>query len=107
MHRYLPILGLDIYCRALEKLTFGQDCEVLLSNRVATCQTLGGTGSLYLGGIFARETLGIEHACVSTPTWGNHISLFQKGGLKVSGYDYFDRTTGEIPFEKMLRDIES
>lgn len=53
VHRYLPILGLDTYCRALEKLTFGQDCEVLLSNRVATCPNIG----------WNRLTVSRRHIC--------------------------------------------
>lgn len=107
VHSYLPIEGLAGCCEAVEEMAFGAQSEVLLSGRAATCQAVGGTGALYLGGVLARETLGVEHAAVPDPTWGNHVSLFRKGGLTVHAYAYYDRTTGEIDRARMLADIEA
>ena len=105
VHSYLPIEGLKGFCDAVDVLSFGSESEVLLSGRSATCQAVGGTGALYLGGVFAKETLGISHAAVPDPTWGNHIALFKKGGLEVSQYAYYDRTSGCVNVEGLLEDL--
>lgn len=107
VHSYLPIEGLAGFCSAVEEMAFGAQSEVLASARAATCQTVGGTGALYLAGVFARETLGIEHAAVPDPTWGNHIALLKKGGLAVSAYAYYDRASGELDRARMIADIKA
>lgn len=107
VHSYLPQLGLEIYCREVEKITFGEASPARLGGRVVTCQAVGGTGALYLGGIFARETLGVQTAAVSDPTWGNHISLFAKGGLSVAKYAYYDKVAGDIAFNRLIDEIRA
>ena len=84
VHSYLPIEGYGPYCRLLEELAFGSKSDVLTTNRVSTIQALGGTGALYVGGLFAKTALGIRHASVPNLTWGNHRALFRLGGLTVS-----------------------
>ena len=105
VHSYLPIEGLKSFCDAVDVLSFGRDSEVLLSGRSATCQAIGGTGGLYLGGVFAKETLGVSHAAVPNPTWGNHIALFKKAGLEVSQYAYYDKAAGDVNIEGLLEDL--
>ena len=43
---YLPIDGIAAYDSAVKDLVFGADSEPVKSGRVATVQTLGGTGGL-------------------------------------------------------------
>ena len=74
-HGYIPMSGLPAYCAAIQKLVFGATNEAVLSGRIATIQSLGGTGALRLGAVFAHEYLGLTKAVVSNPTWGNHITL--------------------------------
>ncbi len=105
VHSYLPMEGLAGYVRAVEEMAFGAGAEVLASGRTVTCQAVGGTGALHLGGVFARETLGLAHAAIPDPTWGNHKAVFEKGGLEVSSYAYYDRKTGLIDVERMLEDL--
>lgn len=81
-HGYIPMSGLPAYCAAIQKLVFGATNEAVLSGRIATIQSLGGTGALRLGAVFAHEYLGLTKAVVSNPTWGNHITLFEHAGLK-------------------------
>lgn len=107
MHSYLPIEGYGPYCRLLEELAFGSESEVLTTNRVSTIQALGGTGALYVGGLFAKTALGIRHASVPNLTWGNHRALFRLGGLTVSDYGYYDKAKGCLSFERMLEDIHA
>ncbi len=107
VHSYLPMLGLAGYCRAVEKLAFGEDSAALAAGRVATCQAVGGTGALFLAGVLAQRTLGMRKAVVSNPTWGNHIKLFQKAGLEVGAYTYWNAEEKSLAFERMVEDLEA
>ncbi len=106
-HGYLPITGLKSFNKALEELVFSEDSPALAAGRVATVQTLGGTGALYLGGLFAKQTLGIKTAVVSNPSWNNHVPLFRTAGLETVLYRYWDPASISIPFEQMLEDIRT
>lgn len=53
-HEYAPIDGLAGFRQKAAVVAFGADSDVLKSNRLATCQSLSGTGSLRLGFEFLR-----------------------------------------------------
>ena len=68
-HGYIPMSGLPAYCAAIQKLVFGATNEAVLSGRIATIQSLGGTGALRLGAVFAHEYLGLtslDHPLLSS-----------------------------------------
>lgn len=100
-HGYIPMSGLPSYCSAIQKLVFGAESEPVLSGRICTIQSLGGTGALRLGSVFAHDVLGLKKAVVSDPTWGNHITLFKHAGLEVAKYPYYDKATGLVNFDGM------
>ena len=52
-HVYLPIDGIAAYDRAVQKLLFGADSELLRAGRAVTVQALGGTGALKIGAVSA------------------------------------------------------
>lgn len=54
-HTYLPIDGLAMYDSAVQKLVFGEDNIALNEKRVATVQSIGGTGALKIGADFLRR----------------------------------------------------
>lgn len=49
---YLPMEGLAPYRSAIQTLLFGQDHPALQAGRIATIQTLGGSGALKVGADF-------------------------------------------------------
>ncbi len=49
---YLPMEGLKDYRTELQKLVFGEDCPLITAERIATVQTIGGSGALKLVLIF-------------------------------------------------------
>lgn len=105
-HGYIPMSGMPGYCAAIQKLVFGAANEAVLSGRIATIQSLGGTGALRLGAVFAHEYLGLTKAVVSNPTWGNHITLFEHAGLKVDRYPYLNKEKNGVDFEAMTAYLE-
>ncbi|HRM39155.1 MAG TPA: aminotransferase class I/II-fold pyridoxal phosphate-dependent enzyme, partial [Escherichia coli] len=52
---YLPMEGLNCYRHAIAPLLFGADHPVLKQQRVATIQTLGGSGALKVGADFLKR----------------------------------------------------
>ncbi|MFC3874544.1 amino acid aminotransferase [Neisseria musculi] len=99
---YLPMEGLDGLRRAVQKLLFGTHCAALKENRIATIQTLGGSGALKVGADFLRRWFPEAKVYVSDPTWDNHKGIFEGAGFEVGTYPYYDSETGGVKFEEML-----
>ncbi len=99
---YLPMEGLAEYRSAVQKLLFGADNPALAANRIATIQTLGGSGALKVGADFLKRWFPAAQAYVSDPTWDNHKSIFEGAGIQVGTYPYYNPENGGVKFEEML-----
>ncbi|WP_107688845.1 amino acid aminotransferase [Neisseria wadsworthii] len=99
---YLPMEGLAAYRSGVQKLLFGADCAALRENRVATIQTLGGSGALKVGADFLRRWFPDVKVYVSDPTWDNHRGIFEGAGFEVGVYPYYDAANGGVKFEELL-----
>ncbi|MDO5640248.1 MAG: amino acid aminotransferase [Neisseria sp.] len=99
---YLPMEGLAEYRNAVQHLLFGQDHPALAEKRIATIQTLGGSGALKIGADFLHRWFPEARAYVSDPTWDNHKSIFEGTGIQVGTYPYYDAESGGVKFEEML-----
>ncbi|SUG68497.1 tyrosine aminotransferase, tyrosine repressible [Salmonella enterica subsp. enterica] len=66
---YLPMEGLNTYRHTIAPLLFGADHPVLQQQRVATIQTLGGSGALKVGADFLKRYFPDAGVWVSDPTW--------------------------------------
>lgn len=99
---YLPMEGLAAYRSGVQKLLFGADCAALRENRVATIQTLGGSGALKVGADFLRRWFPDAKVYVSDPTWDNHRGIFEGAGFEVGVYPYYDAADGGVKFEELL-----
>lgn len=102
---YLPMEGLASYRDAVQRLIFGADSEAYHSKRVATIQTLGGTGALKVGGDLLHEAYPDSQMWISDPAWDNHHAIFGGCGIKTNKYRYFDTQTQGVDFKGMLQDI--
>lgn len=104
---YLPMEGAPAYRSAVQKLVFGAESEAVKSGRIATIQTLGGSGALKVGGDFLKRYFDTAEVWVSDPTWENHVALFDGAGFKVHTYPYYDEATGGLKFDAMLAKFDS
>ena len=104
---YLPMEGAPAYRAAVQKLVFGADSEAVRSGRIATIQTLGGSGALKVGGDFLKRYFDTAEVWVSDTTWENHIALFDGAGFKVHTYPYYDPATGGLQFDALLAKFDS
>ena len=80
----------------------GADSPALREKRVASVQTISGTGAVHLGALFlAKFFKGNRTVYVSNPTWANHHQIFNNVGLPTANYPYFDKKTKGLDFEGM------
>ncbi|MDR0250983.1 MAG: aspartate/tyrosine/aromatic aminotransferase [Burkholderiales bacterium] len=103
---YQPIEGPAVYTQAVQKLLLGAEHPAIREGRVATAQTLAGTGALKTGFDLLFDISPQAKAWVSNPTWDNHRAILGDAGFHVETYAYYDAATGGFDLAGMLRDLE-
>lgn len=104
---YLPMEGLSGYRQVIAPLLFGAEHTALKQNRIASIQTVGGSGALKVGADFLKRYFPESHVWVSDPTWENHIAIFEGAGFEVSTYPWFDKATNGVRFEALLATLQT
>jgi aromatic-amino-acid transaminase len=104
---YLPIDGIAAYDKAVQGLVFGADSAAVTEGRVATAQSLGGTGGLRVGADFLKKLRPTAKVLISDPSWENHRALFTQAGFEVVTYPYYDAATRGIRFDAMLAALKA
>ena len=99
---YLPMEGLNAYRHTIAPLLFGAEHPVLAQNRVATIQTLGGSGALKVGADFLKRYFPDSGVWVSDPTWDNHVAIFEGAGFEVNTYPWFDDHTKGVRVDAFM-----
>lgn len=103
---YLPIDGLPAYNRLSRELLFGPQSPLLASGRVASAQSIGGSGALRVGADLLRQIDGVQRKiAISRPSWGNHHVVFRTAGFELLEYRYYDEATRGLDFDGMLADL--
>jgi len=105
-HPYLPIDGIAAYDRAVQKLIFGADSEIVQAARAVTVQAIGGTGGLKVGADFLRRFAPGAQVWISEPSWENHRALFEGAGFNVNVYPYYDAAIHGLDFERMIETLD-
>ena len=104
---YLPIDGLAAYNRLSQQLLFGADSPLLAAGRVATVQTVGGSGALRVAADLLRQVLPRARIAISRPSWGNHHVVFRTAGFELLEYRYYDDASHGLDFAGMLDDLRA
>ncbi|MEP9198242.1 aromatic amino acid transaminase [Enterobacter kobei] len=104
---YLPMEGLNAYRNTIAPLLFGADHPELAQKRVATIQTLGGSGALKVGADFLKKYFPDSGVWVSDPTWENHVAIFEGAGFNVETYPWFDSETNGVRVEALLEKLKT
>jgi aspartate aminotransferase len=102
---YIGLAGNLDFCQKMETLLLGEH-STLLANRVRTAQAPGGTGSLRVAAEFIKRCNTNATVWVTTPTWANHISLFEAAGLTVKEYPYYDYENKGLLFDEMVETLK-
>lgn len=106
-HEYLPLLGLPAFREASRKVIFGDDAMLLKGPKVATLQTVSGSGAVHVAAEFLKQFYSASTTVyVSDPSWSNHRVMFEYVGFTVKDYPYYDPSTKGVAFEKMMECFE-
>ena len=84
-----------------QRLVFGAEATAILQRRIASVQTLSGTGALHLGALFLSRFLPASDAkkvYVSDPPYVNHVPILRHAGLEADSYPYYDAKMRSIDF---------
>lgn len=101
-HEYAPIAGIASFTSKAAELILGADNPALKEKRVASIQSVSGTGALHLGALFLSKYFkGNRTVYLSNPTWANHGQIFSNVGIPSAQYPYFSRETKGLDFAGM------
>jgi aspartate/tyrosine/aromatic aminotransferase len=103
---YSPIDGLADFNKGARGAQFGWDHPDVNSGRIASFQTLSGTGALRVIAEFLHK-FRPGPLFVSKPTWGNHKAVFTAAGVEVREYRYYKPSTKGIDMEGLIADLGS
>ncbi|MBN3817541.1 aspartate/tyrosine/aromatic aminotransferase [Paraburkholderia sp. Se-20369] len=106
-HTYLPMEGHAAYRQGVQRLVFGADCAALAQGRIATLQTLGGSGAIRLGAAFIKRYFPDSAIWISDPSWDNHRVILSAAGLDVHTYPYYDAQTNGLRVDAMLATLDA
>ena len=104
---YLPIEGVAAYNTTTQELLFGKNSPLITEKRIATVQSVGGSGGLKLAIEFIRRFFPDSTVYISDPSWENHRLLFETAGAKVETYPYYDPKTNGLRAADMLEALRS
>lgn len=104
---YLPMDGLASYRQAIAPLLFGAQHAALQEKRIATIQTVGGSGALKVGADFLQRYFPQSQVWVSDPTWENHVAIFAGAGFTVHTYPWYDAQTNGVKFDAFLATLQT
>ena len=99
---YLPAEGLDTFLKVSGELFFGRPLTDKELSKIAAMQTVGGSGALRLAADLYKEYSSDQPIYVSNPTWDNHHFIFERAGLEVKSYPYYDLANQKLDLEKLL-----
>lgn len=95
---YLPMEGAADYRKQAQLFIFGKESAALAEGRIATVQTIGGSGALKVGADFLSKYFSEAKVWVSAPTWDNHFAIFSGAGYAVQTYPYYSAATKAVDF---------
>jgi len=102
---YLPQNGLAKFVELSRALLFGAKNPAI--PRIASVQSLSGTGSLRLGMAFINAFLPKSTVYYSSPTWGTHQSILAHARVPAKAYRYWDEKGRKLDINGMLEDISA
>jgi aspartate aminotransferase len=100
---YLGIDGLPEFKKLASELTMG---DLVPAGRIAACQAPGGTGALKVAADFLVKNVPQARVWCSTPTWPNHIGIFETAGLETKSYPYLGPDRKSLDFTGWIAALE-
>jgi len=102
---YLPQQGDTVFSKAARELLFGSKSAAL--SRIASVQTISGTGSLRVAAAFLRFFFPKTLVYYSNPTWGNHVTILQHADVPGKAYRYWNDKAKKLDINGMIEDLRN
>ena len=99
---YTSLPGDPAYLAAMRQLILGDAIE---AGRVAAIATPGGTGAVRQGFELLQMARPSARVFVTSPTWGNHLSILSYLGIETVPFRYFDPATHRVDTAGMIADL--
>lgn len=110
-HDYNPTTGIPTFTRRAARLLFGERLSNQFEGRIASVQTVGGTGANRIGAAFLRRNLygpeEVASAYFGEPAWGNYRPLFENAGFQVTAFAHSARGATQPDFSSIQSALES
>lgn len=109
-HEYTAIEGDMEFVRLARDVLFnfhGKEGNEKAIARIASVQTVAGTGANHLGALFLSRIMKPRQVWLSDPSWANHDTIWDLAGVRRVKYPYFNPTTRLFDFEGMMAKLES
>ncbi len=104
---YMSPLGNAEYCADIEALALGADHRVIKDGRIVSAQTPGAGSALRAGAELVQTLSPQSVVWVSDPVWGHQLEFFEKAGLTLRTYRYYDQLNSVLDFAGMVEDLQS
>ena len=106
---YQTIPGHPDFLKQSQELMLGKELATEMGSRIASMQTLSGTGALKLAADWYGQVVPINTTpvFVSNPTWSNHNNIFELTGFRMKSYRYYNSVTNGLDFVGMVEDLNN
>lgn len=108
-HEYLPQSGHPGFLAGARELLFGKELLQGVENRLASVQTISGSGSFSVGTRFLTENLRPSTVWLCDPSWTNHALVWQCSapGVTQRFYPYYDEASRGLNFKGIIDTLEA
>ena len=101
--------GIPSFRKKAVDLAYGPDHVANTEDRIASMQTVSGTGALRMGFAMLKSFYPKpnQRVYVPNPTWSLHHNIIERAGFDLHYFRYYKRETKGIDIEGMLEDLEA
>ncbi|KPI88927.1 putative aspartate aminotransferase [Leptomonas seymouri] len=102
---YASIGGLPSFVSSSQALCFGKSVQDVQGDRIASVQSLSGTGALHLGLELLQRYAGSTGPLtvhIPFPSYPNHYNILQHLNIDIKTYPYYNMLTHRLDVDAML-----
>ena len=100
--------GIPSFRKKAVDLAYGPDHVANTEDRIASMQTVSGTGALRMGFAMLKSFYPKQNqrVYVPNPTWSLHHNIIERAGFDLHYFRYYKQETKGLDIEGMLEDLE-
>ena len=102
---YKTPVGNSEYCKNILDLVLGEDILSERKDKVGAIQIPGAGSGLRIAGELIKNNVQNKLISIPDPTWGQQPFMFEKAGLKISKYTYYNEQNNFLDFDNMINDL--